>query len=335
MTRGVPNVTGYDFVPLPSRVRREQRPHARFDRKVDGCLFGRIDLAYELHEPVHVGSGFKRLVDGKPMRGMVRRGDQLVIPGSTMKGALRARFEAMTASCTCNQGPPEKRGRQRMSNLSRSHPQAGEAVLGQQALNHDAFRDRDGGCQLAAMCPACALFGFQAGRAALRSRVSVTDFLPATPVPGATAALSPQFAPRLHHCGEFRADGTTLLVTSVYGRKFHFGRGPDAPGARQVVEVLPAGTKVDGTLRFFNALPAELGGLLAAVGFAPRTVLRVGAGKGHGMGELRLRGMGLELRDHAGRKVETPMEEFTRAFQQDLDHWRNGEEAIERFFERK
>lgn len=320
---------GYDFVPLPSAVRRVGRDHVRHDRRVDDALFGRIELTYRCDQPVHVGSGFKTLADGRVVRAMVRSGDALVVPGSSMKGALRARFEAITKSCV-PQGLPGWRGTQtKKRGLSRTHHGVTRAVLEPPASNHDVFRTA---CSDRAMCLACALFGFQQGRKGYRGRITVTDF---APVQGAAAAalteMPSQWEPRLHHCAEprdVRRHNDTFHITGLRGRKFHRGRSADPEGARQLVELLPAGTLIRGEIRLFNVLPEELGGILAAAGFEPGSLVKVGAGKGLGFGRLVPHAIEWKLRDAHRRDVTPAPPRYREAFVACADRHPEGEEAL-------
>jgi CRISPR/Cas system CSM-associated protein Csm3 (group 7 of RAMP superfamily) len=65
-------------------------------------LSGQIALDVEALSPVHVASGLMELTRSQRqplVRGLLRVGDTPVIPGSSLKGSIRAIFEAITASC--------------------------------------------------------------------------------------------------------------------------------------------------------------------------------------------------------------------------------------------
>ena len=132
----------YFFVPV---ARPERRPFT--DRA--GGLWGELQLRGEALAPLHVGSGVPEPAGGQLAAGLPMEpgggGGALVpvIPGSSLKGALRAVFEAVTRSCD---------------------PLSDERC---QALDQT--------------CPACDLFGFAgrrdaAGRpASLRGALAVSD----------------------------------------------------------------------------------------------------------------------------------------------------------------
>lgn len=282
---------GYAFIPLPREVDRRPRPQARHDRRHPGTFSGRLELTWHLDQPVHIGSGFKALVrtDGGPVivRQHVRLGDIPCVPGSTFKGVLRSRYEAITKSCAELPKVPRE---------SKSSSYPGSTIrLSERAKSEPALT---GKCQASRqdpraslLCPACALFGLED----LRSRVIVADAIPDTDHLE-RLQLPSQFGPRFHHIGTFHHDKTqnVLEVTSFRGRKFAYGRDqrPLKEGhrhpAKQHVEALPAGTRLRQELRFLNLTADELGGLLAALGYEPASRLKIGAGKSHGFGRIRL-----------------------------------------------
>lgn len=309
---------GYRFVSLPDLVQRAPREYATHDRRVAGAFSGTIELTFRTEQPVHVGSGFKAL------RGedIVRRGatvrDEPGVPGSSLKGVLRSRYEAITKSCAL-QAPSGGKVR------SQSHPDVRQASFTAEVRQLDVFRSCDAG----GMCPACALFG----RMSQRSRISVTDF--AADGSFVLASLPEQFGPNAHHLGEYRIEDDRgqrrFVVRSLKGRKFGCEQGPIAPNVRwQTVEAIPTGVLLRGSLRVLNLRPEELGALLAVLGKEPASALKIGAGKGQGFGRIRLHGLAFQLRDHA-RAAATPQEAaWTLAFDGCNDRWAQGENELVR-----
>jgi hypothetical protein len=310
---------GYAFVPLPTTVNRRKRQSLRLDRRLPGHLFGSITVTFKCAQPVHVGSGFKALVNGEVVRSMATRGETLVIPGSTLKGALRARFEAITQSCVPH-GLPGNRGHQKNDKgLSRTHPGVTEAELDVGLKGHAAFQ---GGCSREAACAACALFGFQSGRAGMRARVTFMDLVPMTGNPRAVESIPTQWGPRLHHCAPrdgYHVSGTKIVIRSLKGRKFHLGQGPAGEGSTTLIEVLPAGSMVRAEIRLFNVEKPELGGLLCALGFDHGHALKVGAGKGLGFGRLLPQEISWALRDERGLPMQQEPPRYVEAFANSAD----------------
>jgi CRISPR/Cas system CSM-associated protein Csm3 (group 7 of RAMP superfamily) len=335
---------GYDFVPFADRVNREDRPAWNQRRK--NAFFGSLRLVFSAEQSVHVGSGRKRLDAGKVVRTGVRIQGLPGIPGSSMKGVLRSRYEAVTRSCV--QQRPKREDKVR----SQSHPLIERAVLLDQALDEAVLQ---GACRQGALCPACGLFG----RMSLRSRITIRDLSCSGDVGFATAPIPPSFSPNLHHVGEARpAPGSRsgqeqFEVRCLHGRKFAGRMEPtgkqrsSAPASRapqpqrghdepplQYIEVIPAGSHLAGDLVLFNVLPEELGGLLVALGRRPTSTLKIGGGKGSGFGRIRLIDIRYELRDHAGRPfpVDPLVEENWQAdFTKSHDRWPTGEAKLVQF----
>ncbi len=334
---------GYEFVPLPPEVARDERPDAAWHQRRAGTLSGTLRVTLRAEQPIHVGSGQKRLHDGKVVRAGARILGHPGIPGSSLKGVLRSRYEAITRSCV--QAPPTRQHKVR----STTHPDIERAELTGPAQREAAF----GACDDRLRCPACALFG----RMSLRSRVTVRDLACMADATFQIAPIDPQFGPNLHHAGEYTIEAAKhpgqdrqFRVHRLYGRKFAVGAGPardrpqralpdqerrptgrtreHAQQPQQWIEVIPAGTTITGELRLHNVLPAELGGLLAALGHAPASALKLGAGKGCGFGRLRLAAIHYALRDHAGRSVNADEPQWRHSFVNSSDYWADGETEL-------
>lgn len=320
---------GYRFVPLPDRVQRAERPQAVHDRRVEGALSGTIQVVLQAQQPVHVGSGFKglRVVNNKDdnqvVSKVVRRAAEVRgrpgIPGSSLRGVIRSRYEAITFSCA---GPAPKAGKVR----SQSYPGVEHASFTRQVRDMEVFRT----CGARALCSACALFGLLSRR----SRVTVADFAVEEGLGFAIDKMPEQFSPNAHHLGAFdiiesNSGKEEFQVSSLKGRKFAAGLGPIADNARrQQVEVIPAGARLRGELRVSNVLPEELGGLLVALGELPKSALKIGAGKGHGFGRMVVEEPVFRLHDHARAEVSTDETMWRNAFLSCPDRWGSGEEAL-------
>ncbi|MEZ4436772.1 MAG: RAMP superfamily CRISPR-associated protein [bacterium] len=311
-------MSGYAFTPLPDAPRVVARAEARFDRRVEGTIGGRVRLVYRLDEPVHVGAGHKLVEDGQPVRATVHSGEVAVVPGSSLKGAIRARYEAITRSCA-GQAPRPQR-----DIVSRSFGGFRvELAATKQAKDHSVFtgcRTRPGDAA-PALCPACALFGVMNRKA----RAGFGDF--DADAAATVQAMPAQYSPRLHHVGEFTADrqAERLTVTRLHGRKFHGGRGPAPSGAAMRIEVIPAGAAVAGDVRLTNVTAAELGGLLVALGFARGSLVKIGAGKNLGFGRLWPTKIDFALIDHRGRALPPDPAQWDTAWDASPDRWAPGE----------
>ena len=90
----------FAFMPLPNRVNR-QRPmgHDLYNAE---CTTGQIQGTIEALSPIHIGSGIIDLgQDVELIKTAVRTSENVVIPGSSLKGAIRSVIEAISESCVC------------------------------------------------------------------------------------------------------------------------------------------------------------------------------------------------------------------------------------------
>jgi CRISPR/Cas system CSM-associated protein Csm3 (group 7 of RAMP superfamily) len=314
---------GYGFVPLPPEARRVERKHAVLDRRVEGALWGRIELVLRTVQPVHVGSGHKYSRDGKVVQAGTLVNGRPGIPGASLKGVLRSRYEAITRSCV-----PLWSDRAKVKSRSREDIQ--RARLAEEVTGMSVLR----ACsrQSPLLCPACALFG----RMSLRSRVTVLDLACIDQDEYEVTSMAERFGARLHHVGKRRVvpdqesrRGEIFEVHELYGRKFYWGLGPVVENAaRHWVEVMLAGRMLRGELRIVNVMPVELGGLLAALGRLPAGTLALGGGKARGLGRVRCVELRCQLVDADGRAIQVDEAGWRAKFEQDDDRWPEGEAAL-------
>jgi len=313
---------GYKFVPFPDSVARRRRDEACHDRVIDGTISGALRCVWTTEQPVHVGSGFKGLVGGVVVREAARVRNRPGIPGSSLRGALRSRFEAITRSCA-PKPPREQRGLR-----STSFP-AWTAEVAHSAIKLPVFTD----CRDDVLCPACALFG----KMSLRSRVAVEDLGVANDTTNFSIDRMPsQFSPNLHHVGVPTPDhGKRVVhVDRLHGRKFAVHPAPliERPEL-QAVEAIPTKTGLVGEIRVVNLRPHELGGLLVALGqTAPGTfdAVKLGGGKCHGFGRMRLQSLAFAARRGPPHPLASDprVDEWLAAFRADADRFEAGERRL-------
>lgn len=332
---------GYRFVELPpvdsQQVLRVPRPQARLDVRLRKGYSGRIVVLFVTEQPVHVGSGHKLLVarpggrNPEIVRGAVQVEGRVGVPGASLKGVLRSRYEAITRSCAGDAPQPTEA-------RSRSRPEAEYAQLAADLRAQPVFQRCRGSApgEDQRLCPACALFGCMS----LRGRITATDLFSPDACRPSVIEVPSQFGPRLHHVGEAEAIWTTvrdrraltLEVKRLYGRKFYCGQAQPEAGdrapAREPVEAIPIGTPLQGELRVWNLLPEELGGLLAALGRAPASCVKLGGGKALGLGRMRLAQVQFELLDGRRRPVPVDEEGWRAAFVGTQDRWDRGEAQL-------
>ena len=90
----------FDFVALPRRVNKKHPiGHDQYhERHITGQIHGTIEAL----SPIHIGSGVIDLgEDVELIKTAVRTNENVVLPGSSLKGAIRSAVEAISESCVC------------------------------------------------------------------------------------------------------------------------------------------------------------------------------------------------------------------------------------------
>jgi CRISPR/Cas system CSM-associated protein Csm3 (group 7 of RAMP superfamily) len=300
----------YDFVALPDRPRTLAVPG--HDRYAADRLSGTLELVYVTGTPLHVGSGaFDTaaqcgLAGGDdPVRGIARTRGRAILPGSSWKGAVRARYEVLTAS---RLGIGARGGRVDRGKL----PEPLRCGSGRHCITIDDTRvtralkprtvasrgDRSRTLHdLRELSPAEALFG----ALGYRGRVHPGDGRIAGPTATAPLDVTPLESPALHRLaqpGEIRSSGAVqLTISRVEGRKFYYD-GPlvqnrqargQGHSVSEPIDHVPAGATIALKVHLEAVTPAELGALLLAAGYGAGVgVLRFGGYKPAGLGKVEL-----------------------------------------------
>ncbi len=249
----------YGFVRVDP-LRDEDREHpAGHHRYKDGAVGGTLRGEIHVLSPIHVASGtleMQRDPDAPLYKAHVRCGERVVIPGSTLKGAVRSVVEAISASCV------------RITRVRRN-----QLPRGTQGCHNEKR-----------LCVACRMFGSLGYQGQIR-------FADAPLRPGHRTGLAHMpslYAPRT------RAGGVYVERGQIKGRKFYH-HGQPAQG-NVPVEVCPTHSVLDFTLHFDNLASAELGLLLTALGLgAPPLTLKLGSGKPACYGSIRMSLSSLEI----------------------------------------
>ncbi|MFN3690258.1 MAG: RAMP superfamily CRISPR-associated protein [Fimbriimonadales bacterium] len=255
----------YEFVGFPNK-RPERKKGIGQDRIQRNLLSGTLELTMATLTPVHVGSGYtdfvkagdkehlaalqvsKRVRDNQTLR---RR---YLIPGSSIKGAIRSLVEAITPSCV-------------------------RVVQGKyRAYLPNGY----GSCtQEDELCLACRLFGAQD----YQGHVSFED---AVAPPGSLVLLG---TPLLWTPARgMRGLPPSYLESQgkAKGRKFYPHAKPaQGTDARTCIKT---GAELPLRIHFINLSEAELGVLLTALGLHPQHPfpIKLGGGKPVGLGSVKL-----------------------------------------------
>jgi len=255
----------YDFVPFP-KGRPDRKQGAGQDKLDARLLSGTLELTLHTLTPVHVGLGYSDFIKAgdqeylaalqasKPVReeGAVRR--RYLIPGSSIKGAVRSIVEAITRSCIrITQG--------------KHRPYIPQGYGGCMSVND--------------LCIACRLFGAQdyQGHVSFEDAVAPKGSLAllGTPLLWTPARGGRGLPPRY-------LDGDRAK-----GRKF-FRHARPAPGADPRV-CIKSGAELPLRIHFLNLSEAELGVLLTALGLHPDHPfpIKLGGGKPVGLGSVQVK----------------------------------------------
>jgi CRISPR/Cas system CSM-associated protein Csm3 (group 7 of RAMP superfamily) len=254
----------YDFVPFPKR--RPDREKGAGQDKLNPCLLsGTLELTLHTLTPVHVGLGYSDFIKAgnqeylaalqasKPVReaDAVRR--RYLIPGSSLKGAVRSLVEAITRSC----------------------------IRITQGRHRPYIPQGYGGCMsVDDLCIACRLFGAQdyQGHVSFEDAVAPKGSLVLLGTPLLwTPARGGRGLPQRY-----------LQGNQARGRKFYAHARP-ASGADPRA-CIKSGAELPLRIHFLNLSEAELGVLLTALGQHPKHPfpIKLGGGKPVGLGSVQI-----------------------------------------------
>ncbi len=212
-----------------------QKIRPMFHEKFDGWT-GRLIWEIEVFSDyLYVGSGnldLVRLPNGREQAryAFARRGGQLVIPATSIKGAVRAVFEVITNSCVSQR-------HRREHSPSTAHMACGLVRKGKE--------------ERAQLCPACRVFG----TTGYRGRVHFSDALPVGDVRTETVKISDLWPPR-----------QVRKARKFYQTKAFQKQDLRPRKNTRFLEVVPKESRFRTTLYFENLSDAEMGALMRALG---------------------------------------------------------------------
>ena len=303
----------YDFVSLPDRPASGKA--ILHDRIPEDRWSGTLRLVYRLETPLHVGSGVLENAKDlglsnrdRPVRGIVRSADQPVLPGSSWKGAVRSRFEAITNSrfvlAPRTREEDESKVPQALRKGSSKHRfDLRDYRVSALAPLRTVRRPSD----LASASPADAVFGCMGYLGRVAPGEGIIDG-PSAKSPLMVPALESPQPHRLAQPGGLSHEGgTRYSITRVEGRKFYYdgdvhhrdsprsqlpgqsGRDRDHEPSWEPVDQVPAGSTITLDVAVRSLSEAEIGALLVAAGRGDDVgVVRFGGYKSAGLGKATL-----------------------------------------------
>ena len=259
-TRGNGNSNGvdkpYTLVPFPRRKPQLKHPVGH-DRYRNDRLHGKLVLKLTVKTAVHISTGIVAmgtdLGNHRPLiKTMVQNKQQmLTIPGSSLKGAIRSAYEAITNS-----------------------------TLAVASRKRDIPKDRLPCQDKKELCPASLVFGAMNWQGLIHLPDATCE----------SAKSVPGFMPSLYGPQPDQQKAYFDQNGKAAGRKFYYNAVEAVSGGDRGIPVQQAGTEYvfKTELQFHNLTRAELGTLLIVLGQDPNhpMALKVGGGKPIGMGTM-------------------------------------------------
>jgi CRISPR/Cas system CSM-associated protein Csm3 (group 7 of RAMP superfamily) len=268
------NPKGVDEVRIRSAAQKDQpKGHESFSDGYSGQLIFEMTTI----TPVHVGSGLYELLDNRPVRGLAKTPEGApIIPGTSIKGAVRSTVEAISASCV------------HVAN-DYVNDSLVDGVTRCQSIDRDKARKE--------LCVACRIFG----GLGYHGRISFSDAHKISgPEPTTHRVLHPQKPDKNKSVKHYRdRDGR------FYRRKFYFnGRAVEADSKTEPYQVFAPSTVLKFTMDFENLSGEELCLLLTAMGIFSPFNFKLGGAKFVMLGTVSIKPVALQLHEHKKEFVD-------------------------------
>jgi CRISPR/Cas system CSM-associated protein Csm3 (group 7 of RAMP superfamily) len=269
-------------VPLSRTVPRRQVPRDLAQRRAKGNdkyvpphdrfrpgLAGRLDGTLSLVTPMHVGSGIYDLRQGEVIRGLVFNGSDPVIPGTSLKGAVRSTAEAISRSC-----------------LRITRREIQRSLSSRQAEPCKNVRAASSG--RSDLCTCCSLFG----ALGYRGRVAFGEARTTGARTSIHRVQSP-YPPR-EGARAYRNDRREFD-----GRKFYYHGAPATVKSGEPYLAIDPQSTFRFSMHFENVSEEELCLLLVAMGISDDLIIKMGGGKQAMLGSVEVYPETLEIIDPA------------------------------------
>lgn len=265
----------YDFVRLPERIIRERvLTHHKYQKR-NGTIRCRLTAI----TPIFIPS---TLAAGSTQRFITARynGAELpVIPGSSLKGVIRSIAEAVSPSCIGLSGE-----------LFDHTARLKNDYAGKINRNFETCKNSD------MLCPACRIFGMVSSKSHFSGKLSISDAHTSVGhfKVGVQIILKPLMEPKPHHTAFY------LPGNKVAGRKFYFHHTTPKTTIQPTeftktvipLEGLSAQGEVqtvfDFDVSFSNLTDYEYSLLVFALTLTDDMRHKIGSGKPHGLGTVRI-----------------------------------------------
>jgi len=263
----------YCFVSLPKQPPDRHKPigHQRLrDDRFHGSLSLQLTVqtsSFVASGVVAMGSDLSSQIQNVPLIKLaVQRGNQLVIPGSSLKGVIRSTYEAITRSCLCKTDVNKK-------NIPQSY----------QECKRQTSKGKN---KLLKICPACQVFGAMEWQGLVSFEDALVEETQSSQID--VGFMPSLYGPRQKAPIYYKNNNKN---NNIVGRKFYY-HAKEAVEKQQfqgtpihkIAEQLNLTTQI----RFRNLSQAQLGTLFIVLGQHENYpfALKFGGGKPVGMGTM-------------------------------------------------
>lgn len=240
--------------------------HERFARD---SYTGQLACHLKALTPIHVGSGIYELDNDQPVRGLITADGKVIVPGTSLKGAIRSIAEAISDSCM-RVSKGEIRG-----NFAKDVRPCDEI----KSTERERGREPK-------LCVCCSIFG----ALGYQGRVSFTDARLLTGKGTAIHPIKSPYPPR--DSARFYKD----TQRRFNGRKFYFHGQPVAAPRGEPYQVIEQNCELECSMEFESLTAAEFCLLFVAMGIFDDIIIKIGGGKQAMLGSVEIMPTRLELR---------------------------------------
>lgn len=260
-------VCNYDFVPFPLYPKID---YITDFRKRMGEYSGYLELKITALDPLHIGSGFCHMKNGKLFSETLKEQDRLIIPGSSLKGAVRQISRAVSDGCIDVRGEKEKK---KDKNGNKSY-----VLFENEEQKRRCFIGK-GKCSA---CIVCDLYGMMS----LASKVRFSDFV-SDSVKTEIISVASQYSPDITKKHYKTWTGSSNVHK---GYKFYKTNCQPMPVSadKDVIEAVPKGTVFTGTIHFRGLDDEQLELLTYSLGLGEQFSPKLGGYKSVGLGTVKV-----------------------------------------------
>ncbi len=260
------------------RINPRDISHERF---AEQSYTGKLQCVLRAMTPLHIGSGIYELEGGEPARGLINDSGKPIVPGTSLKGAIRSIAEAISDSCA-----RILRREVEISLAAKEATPCKEVKSRHRVLREEAKRQPQ-------LCVCCSIFG----ALGYQGRVSFTDarLIDENEKTGTTTIHSIQSPYPPRDSAQFYRDADRR----INGRKFYLHGQPVAAQRGEPYQVVKPDSEFEFTMQFESLTAPEFCLLLVAMGILDDIIIKIGGGKQAMLGSVEISMTRLDLQNAA------------------------------------